>query len=353
MSKLSDAVRADVERHAKRKRAIKGEIKPGLEFQALCAIAHNCNKILWREKYLTFGYEQRKDLEYFERTIIEDVQNWIGNANEESLRRILDLDKKTRRWLSKRIESWEEYQRQAKLISPVPVPFQRAIKEIYLDNVKALLNFCEDIYEWPLDLGNEEEIEQLFWDGGEQWQDSRFKRIRNKAVAEIRQVLPCLSEYLDNLEIKNKRGWPPKWIAKDKAIMKALERKGNRHFLKLYQLLKENKIEHRGTPELMQQRKWVGGEGGALPVLVKPGYTQIEKGTALKEIQTRRYLQEMARHGIIKKMGKDGERGQYVYSLGYWVQGNSIFPKPIFYLQQTKKMKESLRNFDANHALKR
>jgi hypothetical protein len=354
MKSLRYAVRADVEKHAKRKRAIKGEIKPGLEFPALCAIAHNCNKKLFKYSQIEFDYEQRESLEYCERTIIEDVRWWLEhNTNEESLRCILDLDRKTRRWLSKRIECWEDYITRAKEISPVPAHIRSAfIKELcvkILDVMEFYPNFVDTFFGGI--SPDTEEVAELFIKNGAYYQDSRFKKIRNKAVRELKQIPPHLAKYLDTLEVKDKRGFPPKWFTGSKAIMDNLRKKGNRHFIELYRLLKEGSVKHSDTSAVMQKREW-NGEGGKLPVLSKADYDQVEKETGLEAQQVRRYLQEMMRHGIIKRVGKDGCGGQMVYSLGHWVQGRAAFPRPVYYLKQTQKMKEALRNFDANYALK-
>ncbi len=359
MSKLTNAVRADVKRHAKQKRAIKGEIKPELEFKALCAVAHDCNKTLWREIHFCFGYEQEEDPGSFREEIIECVQAWIlEHLYSDKIGRILDLDQKTRRWLSNNgVAYWHDALCLAKKPTGlIPKTLANAAK----------VAVCESIIEQICSLGNGDLQEMLFGDErptikdiqevffvqyAEFSEDIRFKKLRNKAIQDVRKAVEHLPKLLDQLEVKDKRSFPPKWIKGSKAIMDNLKKKGNRHFLELYWLLKEGRVRHTGTIELTQKRRWKG-EGGKLPVLSKADYHQAKKETGLEAQQVRRYLQEMVRHGIVKKMGKDGVGGQVVYSLGYWAKGYAKFPRPVFYLKQTQKMKEALRNFDANYALK-
>ena len=255
MKSLRDKVKADAEKHAKRKRAIKGEIKPGLEPQALYAIAHNCNKKLFQSRDIDFDLTQGEDVEYFEETIIEDVRDWLKrNANEESLRCILDLDKKTRYWLSKRIKYWEDYIKRAKEIPPVPADIRYAFNTELCVKILAVMEFYPGfVYTFFGDISpNTEEVAKLFLEDGDHWQDSRFKKIKNKAVRELKQILPDLAKYLDTLEVKDKRGFPPKWFTGNKAIMDNLKKRGNRHFIELYRLLKEGRVKHSGTLAVIQ-----------------------------------------------------------------------------------------------------
>jgi hypothetical protein len=335
-------VKADAERQAKRRRAIKGEIKPGYEFEALCAVAHDCNKSLWR-----FGRIEiigQMDESELESDIVEVVQDWLREADEDALPRILRLDKRTRRWLSDRIEGWKGLEQRALQVSPVPGRILRAVNSVLCEFICEQLEHHNNLDFWETYFDEGPEVETV-WETffGDEWandraQDTRFKKLRNKAVQELRQALPDLAKYLDSLEIKDKRGWPPKWMGQ-KGIRANLKRKGNRHFVELYGMLRED-------------RKKAGDAQDGDPVLVKPDFEAIGRRTGLSQRQVNRYLAEMARWGIVEKKGRDGERGQMLYSMGYWAKGRSKFPRPVYWLKNTPRMVEALKRFDTNYPLR-
>ncbi len=161
--------------------------------------------------------------------------------------------------------------------------------------------------------------------------DTRFDKYRNNALKRYQVDIQRQSEALEALKIKQ-RGFPYKWITNNKAIVKNLNKPRNRHVLKVYKQLMDDRLR----PALH-----------GTPILVKPDYVTIEKTIGLKPKYTRRCLREMCRWKMIEKRGMDGERGQYLYSLGMWMQGRSKFPKPVYLLKNSPEMIEALIKFNA------
>ncbi len=162
--------------------------------------------------------------------------------------------------------------------------------------------------------------------------DPRFLKARNKAVRQVLDELPRLATALSRLRVKSVREFPPVWIKSNKRIMRNLYKKGNQHFLPLYEILVDSRI----TP----------GEKGA-PVLMLPDYALIERRTGLKRKYAYRYIREMCRCGILQRHHVDGERGPMIYSMGVWMPGRGKTPRPIFFLKETPKIKAALIEFDA------
>lgn len=162
--------------------------------------------------------------------------------------------------------------------------------------------------------------------------DARFLKARNKAIQQFRDELPRLDLLLSRSRMKSTREFPPIWIKSNKGIMRNLNKRGNQHFLPLYEILMESRIKQneKGTP-----------------VMVLPDYALIEKKTGLKRKYAYRYIREMCRWEIIKKDHREGRTGPVVYSLGQWMPGKGKTPRPIYFLKETPKMKKALIEFDA------
>jgi hypothetical protein len=163
--------------------------------------------------------------------------------------------------------------------------------------------------------------------------DSRFIKIRNKGISLFQSESRHYCTQLERHRLKNKREFPPMWIKTNKGIWINLNKKKNRHFLSLYEILMDSRI----TP----------GEK-ANPVLVKPDYDLIEQKLKIMKKQVDCYLREMQRWEIIKRDHREGEGGPWFYSLGIWMQGKNRTPRPIYFLKETPEMKHALIHFDAS-----
>ena len=162
--------------------------------------------------------------------------------------------------------------------------------------------------------------------------DPGFLKDLNKAIQKFRDELPQLDRLLSRSRVKSSREFPPVWIKSNKGIWTNLHKRGNQHFLPLYEILMDSRIKQ--------------GEKKT-PVLVLPDYNLIEQKTGLKKKYAYRYIREMCRWGIIKRNHREGRNGPWVYSLGIWMPGKGKTPRPIYFLKETSEMKEALIEFDA------
>jgi hypothetical protein len=142
--------------------------------------------------------------------------------------------------------------------------------------------------------------------------DPGFLKDLNKAIQQFRDELPQLDRLLSGSRAKSVRDFPPIWIKSNKGIMRNLNKKGNRHFLPVYEILRDSYIRQ--------------GDKGT-PVLVLPDYASIENKTGLKRKYAYRYIREMCRWGILRRDHVDGERGPMVYSHGVWMPGKGKTPR--------------------------
>jgi hypothetical protein len=344
----------DTEKHARQKRAIAGEYKledyPGI----LWAVTNDLLK-LWREKrrlperrvdeFPDYDETDKTD----ENQIVEAVRGWLTETTDERKKaRLVSLDPHTKRWLRNRIPDWNYHIARAKRANPVSDTLKRKINsrllELVREQVEGNIPFvqlyfgqcCFDDEGLPQlpQLPDDKELFKIFFREVRPYtdSDSRFGKIRHKALEDLREELVHVGKYLDALE-PAKRRLPPKWMTQNKSIMENLERKGNKRFLALFEILKNSRM------------KFVE-DGG--PVLVRPNYDVIENKTGLPEPQTRFYLREMCRWKIVRKIGKPGSNQQAIYSLGVWIKGKARHPRPIYFLKNSPQMKEALENFDVS-----
>lgn len=193
--------------------------------------------------------------------------------------------------------------------------------------------------------------------------------IENGSTAQKREVLEShiilVSDYLEGLrnsvaaELGGKKKkdkdklWPTDWMKKDKKIMEMLQK--HQHFAQLMIYLCTHHFNYKESQMGMQQREiapyQTGDKKDKTYILLQLDMGKMEKEVGLSAKPLYKYIQELVRIGAMKKLAKDGPRGQYIYALGYWspVPGET-YHRTVWFLKNTPAMRKSLREFTPYHA---
>lgn len=297
----------------------------------------------------------REDYPEEERELVRRFEEWAWDASSDGLElsKILNLDSRTKNWLKRNCENWPRWLHKAQNAIRISDTLERQINyrlaQIILDLLQS--NF----------LGLYGEIEGVCAEDEASYEaiyrtfilekipytdnDSRFPKVKRQALQRMRAELDEAKGYLDTLEPAKPKRFPFKWITENRAIMANLSRKGNRHMLKIYELLMDQRMSFTTTRDKLDGMV----ENQHAPVPVQPNHDLIKRETGLKaNTQVGDYLREMAYQGIIERYGLDGERGQMLYQIGDWKQGNARFPRPVYWLKDTPEMRRALREFWTN-----
>ena len=341
---------------------------PDNYWKILCAVDADLRRVFennrtgWgyeeQEYYQSLGKDQYPDTE---KELVQLFEQFMGDSDSGlDLQRFFNLHDKTKAWLRKRCNNWKRHQDRAKKALAISGTTTRQLHTRLAQLTLEILN--ERFYDLKREIchllgieDNELDLEttwRIFFLQGPPYtnNDKRYIKVRKEALKAKRKELEEEHKYLDRLEPTLTRAFPWKWIQENQSIMENLSRKGNRHFLKMYDMLMEQRIRFSDSTYYFDTYIH---EDDLLPVLVKPIFPLIEKETGCDTNTVRRYIREMAYQGIIRRFVKDGERGQVIFEIGRWIKGNAAFPKPVWFLKNTPEIRQALKDFDANRSLKK
>lgn len=213
-----------------------------------------------------------------------------------------------------------------------------------LDDLKLFLK--EDIEKAEKQIVGEE----LMFEGEEAREHLNRMRFaaRAEVIKEYKQQILKFKSYLDvtyKAELRIKKDYHiPKWM-QQAGIKKVLDKT---RFIDVFNYLQKNTMIHEKGSRLVDKLRLSKHvkEGKEYDyVLVLPDYhdMQIELDITLQTI--RLYVNRFVDMGILKELGKEGSRGQKIYGIGYWSFYGSDSGKRNWFLKETPRMKEMLRNF--------
>ncbi len=181
----------------------------------------------------------------------------------------------------------------------------------------------------------------------------------------IRKVVKNLEETLSWFREEYKRYLIPdkeiffhkKWIWKNKKISENLARKRNSKLIPLMNYLCNHRL---GWKESILLARDIGAASLQIKtkkgdyvwrtlVLVIPDYEDIENKLDMSLSLIRKYLQGMGDVGFIKPIKKSGSHGHMVYAVGYYLpyegEGGTTRHRTIWYLKDSKEMRQALMYF--------
>lgn len=280
--------------------------------------------------------------------IINGFREWMREEETDDTQKVKihQLSDKAKRWLKENVLGWSEFYQKARQIkAPLPNDIKHYLK--HLLGYRAVPTISQiEIYQPNFEnhQPTSQQAFQLIFEPEPILEDDyKLKRIRKKLLRELKEQLVLAPIWLDQEFEEKTGGWPTAWMRRDKRIMDNLNQKGNRRFFELVSFLFQSGSYMRSpvSEQLASERGWESNL-----VLLIPDYRKIEAKLSISKQIARKYLQEMARWGMIQKLGKTDKNGQAVYAIGRWVKGGSAFPKPVFYLKDTKEMRDALRAFN-------
>ena len=167
-------------------------------------------------------------------------------------------------------------------------------------------------------------------------------------------------EYRSTLRIKAKKTMP-KWVYKHKSISKALEKT---RFEYLWEYITAHTMDRNKATALAGERNFGSfktklkkgkraGHTVEYPyVLFVPDYPDMNRQLNIKKNELQKYLKKMRDAGILKRLGKTGERGTNCYAAGYhrnyqYKEGvvSKEGTKREWFFKETTEIKQALKNF--------
>ncbi len=351
--RASERARRTAKKNVARQKAIAGEHSIEAQGVYLANICKELQKTCGRELLPEGAYDlsglytdcDEGHLKDCHSAIVNGLQEWMEQETDDAQKaKVLQLSERTKRWVKENVPGWGEFiweVRQNK--APLPNDIKHYLR--HLLGVRAGLKISELLEEYG-EVSQEEALQLVFTNNESSEQDYRLRRIRKSLLKELSEQLksPPVESWIKREFPEEKLDtWPMAWMRRDKRIMENMERKGSQYFFPLINHLFQ-KGSYMGTVpgrQLTEERGWESNL-----VLLMPDYGEIERKLGIPVQIARKYLQEMGRWKIVRKLGKAHERGRLVYAIGKWVKGKNSFPSPKLYLKNTGEMRDALRAFD-------
>jgi len=157
-----------------------------------------------------------------------------------------------------------------------------------------------------------------------------------------------LGNYEDELRPLDR--WPRKWMANNKQIRSNLDQKKNTLFVPVMNYLckrhYDSKKSQRVTTKINSGGYDVNGTIRDYVILRRLDTKRVADDLGTSRVTVHRYLKEMVHWGILKDLGKYGPNSPRVLAIGYFQPFDVGLVKPIWFLKNSKKMKQALREFD-------
>jgi len=188
-----------------------------------------------------------------------------------------------------------------------------------------------------------DEIDNFDMDYEEPWEISPTVKSLDKIVNEIRAYIK--TEFKRELSIKSTRALP-KWITNNQSIMRAIDKT---RFDDVWLHIQKHTMPLQKSRVLAKGKRLGKHKEKQEYVLFSPDQIDMENSLNLSKSSVQKYLKAFCETGILKKLGKFGDRGKNIYAVGFWSvygeEGEKGGTRRNYFLKNTKEVREALKKF--------